>query len=247
MSNLTTLDPMLPIGSDTASIRISETRQKLLASFGVEHALDGKHKMPKVSTLPANDTNSQRLVIKSTTGVADELWYDDGTTWTKITSNQAIIDYVNSLTSHKTVEPIDHPDSSITYMKIALGAIRKKHLDSTTETTSIAALVNTANADALHKHSTSGIENNAITVSKLAIPTIASNGTQTIAMGGNWIPGAGIYNMSYGLANAGTVICELLSGGVWYQTIITSGWFDGTNMRLRETGTGTGKIYWQKF
>ena len=269
MSGLNDLDENTPTGKTTPTQADDELRAlkaKLKDYAAIEHAYDGMHKFPKVYTLPANNPDSRRIVIKATSGLADELFYDnDGVVWIKITSNQSVIDYINNLTVHKTANPIDHPDGSVSYLKITAGAIRKKHLDNSTEVTSIAALVNTTNADLLHKHSTAGIEDNAITTpkylngsvtndkivtmaaSKLQTPVIISTGTQVINMNSSWIPPAGIYNISYGVGNLGVVISGLLSGGVWYQTLVMSGWFDGTNMRLTETGTGQALVYWQKF
>lgn len=270
MSGLNDLDENTPTGKTTPTQSDDELRAikaKLKEYAIVEHAYDGKHKTPKVRILPANDSNSRRIVVKAAAGIADELYYDDeeSLSWIKITSNQSMIDYINNLTVHKTANPIDHADGSVSYLKITAGAIRKKHLDNSTEVTSIAALVNTTNADLLHKHSTAGIEDNAITTpkylngsvtndkivtmaaSKLQTPVIISTGTQVINMNSSWIPPAGIYNISYGVGNLGVVISGLLSGGVWYQTLVMSGWFDGTNMRLTETGTGQALVYWQKF
>lgn len=258
MSGLNDLDENTPTGKTTPTQADDELRAlkaKLKDYAAIEHAYDGMHKFPKVYSLPANNPDSRRIIIKATSGLADELFYDNGVAWIKITSNQSVIDYINSLAVHRTANPMDHSDGSITYLKITAGAIRKKHLDSSTELTSIAALVNTTNADILHKHATAGIENGSITndkivtmaVNKLQSPVIISTGIQTIAMGASWELPTGLYNISYGFGNSGIVICEILSDGVWYQTIVFSGWFDGTNMRLRETGTGQGEIYWQKF
>ena len=56
---------------------------------------------------------------------------------------QENIDYLDGAdTAHKTANPLDHP----------VGSVKKKHLDSSVDNTSIANLVNAGNADSLHTH-----------------------------------------------------------------------------------------------
>lgn len=158
MADLTTLDSAQPAGSETPTQgddRERETRDKTKGSFNLEHYLDGKHKIPILASLPAFGS-AGRLVWKQTSGVADELWGDTGSAWTKLTTNQQMIDYIASLATHAAVNPIDHPNNSIDYLKIIAGAIRKKHLDGGTDNASINNLVNGGNADNLHYHGGGG-------------------------------------------------------------------------------------------
>ena len=186
MAGLDDLNPNTPLGLATPTEGDNELRaikSKVREFAGVEHALDGKHKFPVVAVLPAFGT-AGRLVVKTTIGVADELWYDTGTAWVKITSNQDVITYTSSfgLLTHKTANPIDHPDNSITYLKILAGEIRHKHLGGGTSDASIAALVNALNADALHTHSTAGIEDGSITLEKLSVAAISDYTDKNHAM-----------------------------------------------------------------
>ena len=149
------------------SSEIRATKAKVKEFASIEHAYNGRHKFPTVSILPANDSNSRRIVIKITVGMPDELYYDNGATWIKITTNSEIADIIADLLAHQISSPIDHADGSITTAKlnddcvtadkIGNGAVLGHHLnaaDSVNPEYSVAPLVNGSDLDATwHTHS----------------------------------------------------------------------------------------------
>ena len=143
------------------------TKAKTVEFAGIEHSLDGRHKFPIVSILPANDPNSRRLIIKTTIGQLDEIYYDTGTAWIKITRNNDIAEVVSDLLAHTTSNPIEHVDGSITTAKlnndcvtkdkIGNGAVLGHHLnaaDSVNPEYSVSSLVDGSDLDSSwHTHS----------------------------------------------------------------------------------------------
>lgn len=128
--------------------------QAVITSFGAEHALTGEHQVlvGPVADRPAFG-HEGHLFIQTLVGGNTDLWYDTGSSWENITNNETFIaSFVALLAAHIAANPIEHPDNSITAAKILAGAILKKHLDGSTDTDSIAALVDGTNADALHIH-----------------------------------------------------------------------------------------------
>lgn len=79
--------------------------------------------------------------------------------------------------------------------------------------------------------------------------TIGSSGTQSISTSGTWTPVVGFYNISR-YSGTGTPLLDLFAGGSWRSSNITFGggfvWFDGTNMRIRESGSSSLILAWQK-
>lgn len=142
MSGLADLNHNTPTGLDTPTRADNELRaikSKIKEYAAVEHSYDGKHKFQLTPLLPANDAASRRLVIKTTIGLPDELWYDDGVNWKKITNNSEILVVVADLLTHKTAAILDHPNSSVTTdklkdscvtsIKIGIGEILRSHLN----------------------------------------------------------------------------------------------------------------------
>ena len=146
-----------PIQGDD-ELRAIKAKTKEFAS--IEHAYNGRHKFPIVSILPANDSNSRRIVIKTTVGMLDALYYDNGSEWVQLTDLETLINHISS-------NPIDHVDGSITTAKlnndcvtadkIGNGAIQCHHMDAAQAVYpdfSTAALVNGSDLDATwHTHS----------------------------------------------------------------------------------------------
>lgn len=169
MSGLNDLNENTPNGLASPTQGDDELRAikaKVKEYASAEHSYNGRHKFPTVSVLPSNDADSRRLVIKTTIGQPDELYYDNGTTWVKITSNSDIADVVADLLAHQTSNPIDHTDASITSAKYAPfsvdtpalknGAILCRHFDAAQAASddSTAPLVNGSDLDATwHTHS----------------------------------------------------------------------------------------------
>ena len=170
MSGLDDLNANTPTGLASPTqgddeLRAIKARVKEYAY--VEHAYDGKHKFPIVSILPANDSSSSRLVIKTTVGLLDELYYDTGAAWVKITRNNDIADALSGLSVHAASNPIDHAAGSIvtatlandcvTANKIGNGAIQCHHMDAAQAIYpdfTTAPLVNGSDLDATwHTHS----------------------------------------------------------------------------------------------
>lgn len=169
MAGLNDLNENTPNGLASPTQGDDELRAikaKVKEYAAAEHSYNGRHKFPTVSVLPANDGDSRRLVIKTTIGQPDELYYDNGTTWVKITSNADIADAVADLLAHQNSNPIDHADASITSAKYAPfsvdtaalknGAILCRHFDAAQAAfdDSTAPLVNGSDLDATwHTHS----------------------------------------------------------------------------------------------
>lgn len=274
MAGLDDLDATNPAGSSsptTGDDEIRATKAKTKEYAAAEHAGDGKHKFPILASLPAFGT-AGRLVIKTTPGVQDELWYDTGAMFIKLTSNQSVIDYIANLTTHAASNPIDHVDNSITKNKIAASEIVYKHLAGGATVTSIAALVNTANADTLHKHGTAGIENLAVTTAKIpdgAVTTSKISGTlvngsnadslhihintnigNTVTVGA---PAHLFKLLDLGVTwlppsgiyqfATGVGLIELYTNGNWYNSLMLTGLFFTDGIILRITGTGSTVFY----
>ena len=170
MPGLDDLNENTPTGLNSPTLGDNELRAikaKIKEYASVEHAYDGKHKFPVVAILPINSPGSNRLVVKTTIGQLDEIYYDTGTAWIKITRNNEIAGVVSDLLAHTLYNPIDHVDGSITTAKlnndcvtadkIGNGAIQCHHLDATQAIYpdfSTAALVNGSDLDATwHTHS----------------------------------------------------------------------------------------------
>ena len=156
MAGLDDINPNDPAGTETPTLgdnRIRALAAKTIEAVDVEHSLAGPHAflVGSAAQRPAAGY-AGRLYILAAAGVAVELQYDTGATWINLTSNQTSEDVVADLAAHIAANPIDHPDESITHIKIAQGAILKKHLDSSGDTTALELLVNGENADPLHIH-----------------------------------------------------------------------------------------------
>lgn len=167
MAGLEGIDVTKPNGSEFLrdgdnSIRELKSMLKTFAELG--HYLSGEHKF---GVGPAADRPAAgkkgNLWVLTANGAAAELQYDTSSEWVALTRNQNVIDFMDALPDHVIADPIDHPDDSVTRVKIApdavgsdeieKGSLLKKHLDGSTDVTSIAALVNGGNADTLHGHS----------------------------------------------------------------------------------------------
>ena len=156
MAGLDDINPNDPAGTESPTLgdnRIRALAAKLIEAFEVEHALAGPHAILVGSSAQRPAAGyAGRFFILTAAGVAVELQYDTGSTWVFLTSNQAVIDYVSGLVAHIAANPIDHPNGSVTQIKIAQGAILKKHLDGSGDNTTLENLVNGGNADFLHVH-----------------------------------------------------------------------------------------------
>lgn len=174
MSGLNDLNENQPSGLNTPTQADNELRAlkaKIKEYAAVEHAYDGKHKFLVTAVLPANDFGSNRLVIKTTVGMPDEIWYDNGITWKKITSNSEIVAIIADLLAHKTAIVLDHPnysvttdklkDDSVVSSKIGDGSIMRHHMDAAQSGDPefpTASLVNGSEVDATwHTHPTGSI------------------------------------------------------------------------------------------
>jgi hypothetical protein len=156
MSGLNDLNVNYPAASQTPTLGddyIRALTAKLKEWAAIEHSLAGPHTLLHgvLASRPAYG-NSGRIYILEVAGVAREIQMDTGSAWVTLTSNQTLVTYVADLATHIAASPIDHPSSSVTSAKIAWGAILAKHLDSSGSASSIAALVNGGDADALHEH-----------------------------------------------------------------------------------------------
>jgi hypothetical protein len=164
--DLSTLNPNVPSDKenpDLGASRERETRLSIINSFSSnpnegEHYLTGEHMIPTgpIANRPAAGYPG-RFYIQTVLGQPTDLYYDNGTSWIGLTSGPAIVTLTAALATHAAKIPIDHPDTSVTSSKIPNGAIIKGHLDGTTDTTNISALVDGGYADALHSHNWSGI------------------------------------------------------------------------------------------
>lgn len=141
MAGLEAYDENTPAGGDNVNLgdnKIRELAQKTKTSIDSEHHLSGEHNIPRGTTgdKPAA-TKDGRFFILENVGVEAELQYSNGAAWTGLSKNQAVTDMQADITTletdlatHQTDNPIDHPASSITYDKIAYGAIRRGHVNS---------------------------------------------------------------------------------------------------------------------
>lgn len=74
--------------------------------------------------------------------------------------------------------------------------------------------------------------------------TIGSSGNQSIGAGATWTPSAGFYNIVGGIY----IELEILISATWYTSTQTDGlvWFDGANMRIKNSDSVNQSVYWQK-
>ena len=156
MAGLDDINAALPPGTETPTYgpnRIRALEAKTIEFAAVEHALAGPHQflVGPLASRPAAGYKG-RFYIITTTGLADDLQYDTGSAWVSLTNGPLIDSIVAAILAHRIAAIIDHPDLSVTSIKIALGAILKKHLDGTNDNTNISALVDGGSADALHGH-----------------------------------------------------------------------------------------------
>lgn len=137
-------DPTQPDGNappTQGDNQIADTKQRLLNWATVEHNVDGKHKVPTAAGLPTPDATAVgQLAIHSG---SKELYANiTGAAFEKLTSKSEVAAIEAADTTHAASNPADH----------VAGSIRKKHLDGSVDTTSIANLVNGGNADTFHVH-----------------------------------------------------------------------------------------------
>jgi hypothetical protein len=158
MAGLDDLSSANPPGTETPTSgddRIRALTAKLIYFANIAHHLAGEHKFARgpLASRPAAG-HSGDFYILEVSGLLAALQYDTGTAWVTLTSLNEIGDVISDLATHIAANPIDHPDASVTATKILQGAILKKHLEGggSTDTASIAALVNAGSADALHHH-----------------------------------------------------------------------------------------------
>jgi hypothetical protein len=84
---------------------------------------------------------------------------------------------------------------------------------------------------------------------------IASEGIEVISTSGTWVPAAGLYNMVK-TSGTGQAIYEIYVNSAWRGLAVVGtstpmnlglAWFDGTNMRIRESfGVASVSVAWQK-
>jgi len=82
--------------------------------------------------------------------------------------------------------------------------------------------------------------------------TILSNGSQSIAGGGNWVPPAGVYTMLSEQTPDFELQLFIGSPGAWVAPSSATGIAgtiicDGVNVRIANTGGGAKTVYWQKY
>lgn len=156
MAGLDDINSSDPAGTESPTLgddRIRALAAKIIEAFDIEHALAGPHTflVGSAAQRPAAGYEG-RFYILAAAGVAVELQYDTGVAWVSLTSNQAALGYASNLAAHIAASPIDHPDESVTQIKIAQGAILKKHFDSSGDMTTLEKLVDGSNADEHHTH-----------------------------------------------------------------------------------------------
>lgn len=166
MAGLEDIDASNPHGSESPTQgdnRIRELASKLLESFGVEHHLAGEHSFGIGSLGERPSVGHEGRFYIQTSGVVEtELYYDNGSAWIQLTSNQDFVDLLDAiggegvdlLSIHKAATPIDHPNDSVRYNHIESAAIIKRHLMGGVSIASLAGLVDGSDiADELHLHS----------------------------------------------------------------------------------------------
>ena len=123
-------------------------------------------------------------------------------------------------------------DNFLTYLEANVLGSNDEHLY---DSFAVEHNINTATIDGTHKA-------NSITGSSINT-TPASTGSQAIAEATTWTPTVGVYQ----IVGANTTLSLFISG-VW-RSIGGAGimFFDGTNMRLDNTGAGSTTVYYQKF
>ena len=92
----------------------------------------------------------------------------------------------------------------------------------------------------------SNIGTNQVLVSSNIDKTIGSTGSHVFIASATWVPSVGLYNIA---DPNGRTIFEIFVTGSWRAPgIYESGlfWFDGTNMRIRETAAFGTTVYYQK-
>ena len=90
MAGLESLNPNAPVDSDPVSLgddAIRETRSKTITTVGVEHYLDGPHKLPSGTTSARPAAGRSGRVYFNTDSKSTE--YDDGTAWQGYTTRKA--------------------------------------------------------------------------------------------------------------------------------------------------------------
>jgi len=260
MAGLHDVDETTPGGSESPTLGDNELRNlksKIKEFADIEHNLDGAHEILTGSfTQRPAAGHPGRPFILTVAGVAEEIQYDTGSAWKTITRNQIIDEGTDDLAIHKAATTIDHPDGSVKENKIAVGNIKRKHLDGSTSNASIAALVNGSSADTLHNHAALGVADGSITEAKLADSAVSGNKIKkSIASSGavgltsltTWVIPIGVYNM---ITTGAVVSLQLNVSGTWYTSIANFAGFvisDGINVRLYNASLDTANIYYHKF
>ena len=78
--------------------------------------------------------------------------------------------------------------------------------------------------------------------------TITTTGSQSLGAGATWTPSQGFYNMSTSVFKA--AYFDIYVSAAWrsgLENLSGSTIFDGTNVRIRNDGSGTASTYWQRF
>ena len=128
-------------------------------------------------------------------------------------------------------------DQFLTYLEANVLGSNDEHLY---DTFAVEHNINTSTVDGTHKN-----------VQGSALTTILTNTSYIIPNSTTWTPAAGVYQFiiaPYGSPSYAYRI-DLYITGVWRSLSIVEGllFFDGTNMRIVNTGAYTSVIYYQKF
>ena len=260
MAGLDDVDETKPTGNDSLKLGDDYIRAliaKIKEFADKEHTLSGSHSFSIGSTAQRDLAGSAgRIYILTTPNVQDELQYDNGAIWKTITKNQIIVDNATIVSTHIAASPIDHPDNSINGNKLQVGIITKKHLDGSTDVTSLKPLVNYGDGDPFHTHGTTGIRGNSISTAKIQDEAVTGDkiskntvNSALINITDTWTPNKGIYT----LLPKDLISIELFISGTFqesldFNTPIGSMYFDGINMRVKnKSGMGSVAIYYHKF
>ena len=138
-------------------------------------------------------------------------------------------------------------DAFLTYLEANILGSNDQHLY---DTLAVEHNINTTTVDGTHKA-------NSITGSMINT-TPVSTGSQTVLSGATWTPAVGVYQIvttsTYGFLTLGIFVSgswrigDLTTAGGSIWAMVGTYFFDGTNMRVDNTQSGTGAtLYYQKF
>lgn len=157
MAGLETLDETQPTGSGSLADgdnAVRETRQKTKESIAKEHALEGYHAIPMGTIVtrpaPTADQIGRIYLLEVTNSNEIQVW--DGTQWVNFTRNVETETNTQDIIDHKSSDPIDHEDESVTRDKLKAGLLAKKHFIVGSSDNSLVAELVDGSQTTLHSH-----------------------------------------------------------------------------------------------